>query len=182
MVVSRSILTLAHAASLLCRFPPPRAAEQPVDDLCAWITASGGDVAGVRVAEVDGMRGLVLAKQPSPLSKELLRVPAALALNDVAEEMLETPIGAAIGRTGLALLQPDARLALRLLHEASLGEASQWADYISLLPAHVGCARHLSDDCLLQCGSDFVVEQSMRARKYAGARSSLDALRAADGC
>jgi hypothetical protein len=150
------------------------AQQEHVNSLCDWITASGGSLSAVRVAEVDGMRGVVLASKPSLLSMELFRVPSALAMSDVAEEMLETPIGAAIGRTGLALLQPDARLALRLLHEGSRGSCSPWADYIAILPRHVGCARHLSDDCLLACGSDFVVQQALRARKYAGSvRASL---------
>ena len=150
------------------------AQQEHVNSLCDWITASGGSVSAVRVAEVDGMRGVVLASKPSLLSMVLFRVPSALAMSDVAEEMLETPIGAAIGRTGLALLQPDARLALRLLHEGSRGSCSPWADYIAILPRHVGCARHLSDDCLLACGSDFVVQQALRARKYAGSvRASL---------
>ena len=50
-------------------------------------------------------------------------------------------LGGAIGRSGLALLQPDAHLALRLLHERALGAASPWRDYIALLPPHVRVAR-----------------------------------------
>lgn len=168
-----SLLQLRASVHVGCRIQCC-AQQEHLNSLCDWITASGGSVSAVRVAEVDGMRGVVLASTPSQLSMELFRVPSALAMSDVAEEMLETPVGAAIGRTGLALLQPDARLALRLLHEASRGSCSPWADYIAILPRHVGCARHLSDDCLLACGSDFVVQQALRARKYAGSvRSSL---------
>lgn len=132
-----------------------------------WITATGGDVAPVSIDEVDGLRGGFIDTELKTLDTEFMRLPAALGLSDDPDELLTTPIGQAVGRSGLALLQPDAHLALRLLHEVSLGEASLWHDHIGVLPAHVQTARHLSDGFLLACQSDFVLEQSMLARKYA---------------
>ena len=40
-------------------------------------------------------------------------------------------------------LQPDARLALRLLDEVRREEASPWHSYIQLLPKYVPTGRHL---------------------------------------
>ena len=148
--------------------------------LVDWITSTGGDVSKVRIDEADGIRGGVLDAPLSPLSDEVMVVPTALALSDDMEALLDTPIGAAIGRAGLALLQPDAQLALRLLHEVSLGTSSLWHDYIQLLPPHVRVARHLSDDVLLASRSTFLLQQSMLARKYSdGLYSTLSRLAAA---
>ena len=69
---------------------------------------------------------------------EFMKVPAACGLSDDLDELLGTPVGAAIGRSQLSLLQPDAHLALRLLQfKPSLGQVSPWYDYIALLPEHV---------------------------------------------
>ena len=135
--------------------------------LAEWIAGAGGDVSRVRIGDVDGMRGGVLNKPPSAFDDELMAVPAALALSDDIDVLIDTPVGSAIGRAGLALLQPDAHLALRLLHEDALGAASPWRDYLCVLPDRVRTARHLTDDALLACRSSFVLEQSMLARKYA---------------
>ena len=132
-----------------------------------WVTGAGGEVDSVRIGHVDGMRGVIMEREIGALRTELMRVPSALAINDDPDELCALPLGAALGRSGLALLQPDARLALRLLLERSRGDASPWHAYIALLPAAVPCARHLSDAALIECRSDFVLQQAMLARKYA---------------
>ena len=125
--------------------------------LSEWITSSCGDVSTVGVGEVDGIRGCIVTAKLKPLETELMRVPSAFGITDDADDLLAQPLGAAIGRAGLALLLPDARLALRLLLEDSRGAESPWQSYIALLPRHVSCARHLDDDFLLECRSDFVL-------------------------
>ena len=138
-----------------------------ISDVAKWVTSSGGDVSSVRIGEVDGMRGGVLDEELSKaMQAELMAVPAALAISDDPDEILSTPLGGALGRSGLALLQPDAHLALRLLHEHGKGEASVWHSYLQTLPKHVRTARHLSDEALLACRSPFIMEQAMLARKY----------------
>lgn len=152
------------------RLHPPRLHEGggPFPALVQWVVGSGGEVdEALGVGDVDGMRGVVVNREIAPLRTEMIRVPSALGLSEDADDLLDSPLGIALGRTGLALLQPDARLALRLLLEDSLGEDSPWSDYIALLPVHVPCARHLDDDFLLECRSDFVLKQAMLARKYA---------------
>ena len=164
-VANQRVLNVQHRPRL-----PVMATSTPIDvalsGLCSWIQASGGETDAIQVGEIDGMRGCILGREISPLQNELMRVPGALGINDDVDELVGTPTGAALGRSGLLAMQPDARLALRLLHEESLGSSSPWHEYISLLPSHVGCARHLSDDVLLECRSDFVMKQAMLARKY----------------
>ena len=133
----------------------------------------------MRIDEADGIRGAVLNTPLSPLETELMVVPVALALSDDVDTLLDTPFGTAIGRSGLLLMQPDARLAVRLLCEKALGSSSMWHDYIQLLPSHVCVARHLSDEALLASRSSFLLQQAMLARKYAdGLFSTLSRLSA----
>lgn len=152
------------------------ASSQATQRLAAWVTGSGGDVSRVAIRDVDGIRGVAIgAEKISPLETEFMVVPAALALSDDLDELINrSPLAEKLGRASLNLLQPDAHLALRLLHEKSLGQNSPWADYISLLPDHVHVARHLSDEALLACRSDFLLKQAMLARNYAsGVHSTL---------
>lgn len=151
------------------RLPAPRLSANLDESLAAlttWVTGAGGQVDAVRIGDADGIRGVIMDQQLGALRTEIMRVPSALAITDDNDELLATPLGGALGRSGLALLQPDARLALRLLYEASLGSESPWHDYIALLPDHVPCARHLSDDALLETRSQFVLKQAMLSRKY----------------
>ena len=159
-LVSLASLVVSAAAAALA--PPP----DHLSNLRNWVGSAGGDVAAISVRDIDGIRGVQL-EQSSPLMTEFMKVPAACGLSDDLDELLGTPVGAAIGRSQLSLLQPDAHLALRLLHEASLGEVSPWYDYIALLPEHVPVARHISDESLLASRSDYLLKQSMAARNYA---------------
>lgn len=150
--------------------PTSIAADAATQRLTDWVTSSGGDVSRVAIREdLDGIRGVAIGDgKISPLETEFMVVPAALALSDDLDELLErSALAAKAGRASLNLLQPDAHLALRLLHEKSMGDDSPWADYISLLPSHVHVARHISDEALLACRSDFLLKQSMLARNYA---------------
>lgn len=145
------------------------AADEATERLTQWVTSSGGDVSRISIREdLDGIRGVAIGDgKISPLETEFMVVPAALALSDDLDELLErSPLAAKAGRASLNLLQPDAHLALRLLHEKSLGDESPWADYISLLPSHVHVARHITDEAALASRSDFLLKQSMLARNY----------------
>ena len=161
------------ARSNQCSVPRCRvhasAADEATERLTQWVTSSGGDVSRISIREdLDGIRGVAIGDgKISPLETEFMVVPAALALSDDLDELLErSPLAAKAGRASLNLLQPDAHLALRLLHEKSLGDESPWADYISLLPSHVHVARHITDEAALASRSDFLLKQSMLARNY----------------
>ena len=144
-LVSLASLVVSAAAAALA--PPP----DHLSNLRNWVGSAGGDVAAISVRDIDGIRGVQL-EQSSPLMTEFMKVPAACGLSDDLDELLGTPVGAAIGRSQLSLLSRTLTWRYGCCR-TSLGEVSPWYDYIALLPEHVPVARHISDESYSPAGA-----------------------------
>ena len=168
---------------LLC-VPQGGAVTEParVDALVRWLDLCGAQRNGLTVGVTDGLRGIVASTSLSTSpGMELLRVPVALGLSDEVES---TPFGEAVPSAEWMRLQPDALLAIRLLHEQSLGAESSWAPYVSLLPEEPPTlGRHLCDEAERAIHSPRLREQVRLSKRYAAQlHESLVALSArADG-
>lgn len=131
--VSRSRRPLARrAVSGAADASATVASQADFDALWSWLASEGVDVSNARPAPVDlapGGRGwgLVAAKDLGG-NETVLSVPKSLWMTQ--ETALASPVGPHCD--GQA---PWVALALQLLHERSLGEASRWAPYVATLPA-----------------------------------------------
>ena len=117
------------AASVVTPSSDPAA----LDELHASVTRSGGRVSDCVCARpLDGYGMCLVAARAVSAGEELLSVPRRLHIT--AESARDSPLAAAL--EGTAAAQDDsACIALALLREIGLGEASEWCAYARALPA-----------------------------------------------
>ena len=162
-------LRLPSFHSRRCTAPHCCAEVDAASAVAKWLDLCGAERNGIEIGETDGMRGLVSTKTLTRglLSTDMLKIPVAVALSDSDEEFRETAFGAAVPAVEWLRLQPDARLALRLLDERRRGEASPWHRYLQLLPEHVPTGRHLPSTAIDLVDDTSLREQLQLSAEYA---------------